>query len=161
MYLGGLSDWREYLTLPNILKNFNPHIYGYSTQKGLYRVPNNDALNVAESGAEADQMVSQARELVRRMKTDRKVDFRKDWKMVTLLVGHNDICSHSCRTALEPKPKDVSPKVFVKYVTKALDILYKKMPRTFVNLVPTVGATYPNCVRTSLDFISGSLTTRC
>ena len=27
------------------------------------------------------------------MKGDPKVNFEKDWKMVTILVGHNDLCS--------------------------------------------------------------------
>lgn len=28
--IGGQYDWRKYLTLPNILKEFNPNLYGYA-----------------------------------------------------------------------------------------------------------------------------------
>ena len=27
------------------------------------------------------------------MKDDVKIDFNSDWKMVTILIGHNDLCS--------------------------------------------------------------------
>lgn len=33
--IGGQSTWRQYLTLPNILKEFNPNLYGYSLKDGL------------------------------------------------------------------------------------------------------------------------------
>jgi hypothetical protein len=36
--VGGQSDWRQYLTLPNILKQFNPNVTGYSTGEGSYQV---------------------------------------------------------------------------------------------------------------------------
>lgn len=32
--IGGQSTWRKYLTLPNILKEFNPNLYGYSLSDG-------------------------------------------------------------------------------------------------------------------------------
>lgn len=32
--IGGDADWRKYLTLPNILKEFNPNLYGYSLSAG-------------------------------------------------------------------------------------------------------------------------------
>ncbi|KRK02310.1 uncharacterized protein Dyak_GE27471 [Drosophila yakuba] len=33
--IGGQYDWRKYLTLPNILKEFNPNLYGYATKDGI------------------------------------------------------------------------------------------------------------------------------
>lgn len=33
--IGGEENWRKFLTLPNILKEFNPNLYGYSLSKGL------------------------------------------------------------------------------------------------------------------------------
>lgn len=33
--IGGQGTWRKYLTLPNILKEFNPNLYGYSLSDSL------------------------------------------------------------------------------------------------------------------------------
>lgn len=33
--IGGQADWRKFLTIPNILKEFNPKLYGYSEEDGL------------------------------------------------------------------------------------------------------------------------------
>lgn len=32
--IGGQATWRKFLTLPNILKEFNPQLYGYSLSDG-------------------------------------------------------------------------------------------------------------------------------
>lgn len=32
--IGGQDTWRKYLTLPNILKVFNPNLYGFSLSDG-------------------------------------------------------------------------------------------------------------------------------
>lgn len=32
--IGGQSTWHKYLTLPNIIKVFNPNLYGYSLSDG-------------------------------------------------------------------------------------------------------------------------------
>jgi len=31
---------------------------------------------------------------VKRMKADKNIDFDKDWKMVTLFIGGNDLCDY-------------------------------------------------------------------
>jgi hypothetical protein len=77
---GGYGDWREYLTLPNILRVFNPHIVGYSTGTGT-TVDSGAGFNVAEAGALSHQMPYQARVLVERIKRDRRVHFQRDWKV--------------------------------------------------------------------------------
>ena len=33
--IGGQGTWRQFLTLPNILKEYNPKLYGYPTKDGL------------------------------------------------------------------------------------------------------------------------------
>lgn len=33
--VGGEGTWDQYLTLPNILKEFNPNLYGYSLKDSL------------------------------------------------------------------------------------------------------------------------------
>lgn len=32
--IGGQATWHKYLTLPNIIKVFNPNLYGYSLADG-------------------------------------------------------------------------------------------------------------------------------
>lgn len=33
--IGGQGTWKQFLTIPNILKEFNPKLYGYSISDGL------------------------------------------------------------------------------------------------------------------------------
>ncbi len=59
---------------------------------------------------------------------------------MTVLVGHNDICSHACsRLDLFEKVKDASPYTYVANVKAALDILHANLPRTYVNLMAAAG----------------------
>jgi len=135
------------LTLPNILKVFNPYLTGFSvgvlksnpifTRKAKAIGPNGKFhYNFADTGADSDDVIKQAYRLVRRMKADPHVDYYKDWKLVTLLVGHNDICSHSCkRTDFFSPVKNASPWAYINNIKLALDHLHKHLPRTFVNLM--------------------------
>jgi hypothetical protein len=77
---GGESTWRKYLTLPNILKEFNPKLVGYSTGDSLSFMKDSK-FNVAEPIAMNRDLVFQAQLLIRRMKADHSVDFYKDWKV--------------------------------------------------------------------------------
>ncbi len=138
--IGGLGDWKEYLTLPNVLKNFNPNLYGYSTHKTLVGISSADGFNVAVSGSESDELPEQAHRLIERMRKDPNVNFEKDWKLVTIFTGNNDICSHSCKGIAQVLvTKDATPRGYTRHIRKALDILHTGLPRTFVNLVPPAG----------------------
>eukprot|EP00095_Tigriopus_kingsejongensis_P006631 maker-scaffold1179_size56971-snap-gene-0.14 protein:Tk06631 transcript:maker-scaffold1179_size56971-snap-gene-0.14-mRNA-1 annotation:"phospholipase B " len=135
--IGGDGSWREYVTLPNILKNFNPSLYGFS--QGITRVGSQDlniGFNLAVSGDESDDTAAQATRLVYRLKSDPHVNFHEDWKMVTLFVGHNDICSHSCSGFKYYEDKPASSHNYGDNVRAALDVLHEHLPRTFVNLIP-------------------------
>ena len=52
-------------------------------------------LNMAVSAALTVDLMSQARELVRRIR--RIQGASEQWKMVSVLVGHNDLCYKSCK----------------------------------------------------------------
>jgi phospholipase B1, membrane-associated len=97
----------------------------------LFSSKENNGLNVAVSGSEAWQMPEQASLLVERFKEldGDLIDFENDWKLVTLFIGGNDLCDFCNNRDLH------EPKMYVKYITDALDILYKGLRRTFVNLV--------------------------
>ena len=84
MLTGGEATWRKYLPLPNILKEFNPKLVGYSVGDSLGFMK--DAkFNVAEPIAMNRDMLFQAQLLTRRMKADNNVDFYNDWKVGVIL----------------------------------------------------------------------------
>ncbi|KAF4522835.1 hypothetical protein B566_EDAN008097 [Ephemera danica] len=67
--IGGKGTWRDALTLPNILRQFNPNLLGYSTGTGT-AASKESWLNVAEPGALFRQMPYMARVLVDRIRLD-------------------------------------------------------------------------------------------
>lgn len=46
--------------------------------------------NLAEIGAVSFDMPYMARALVKRIRADPRVNFKKDWKMVTISIGDNN-----------------------------------------------------------------------
>lgn len=48
--IGGHKTWRNFLTLPNILKEFNPNLYGFSTGDHGVSYEKSSRFNVAEAG---------------------------------------------------------------------------------------------------------------
>ncbi|KAF7281734.1 hypothetical protein GWI33_004295 [Rhynchophorus ferrugineus] len=129
---GGEGSWRQYLTLPNILKEFNPNLRGYSTGTGEF-LSSNAKLNVAFPVAADADALRQAKVLVKKMKEDPNIDIQSDWKMITMFFGANDVCSAQCYNKNEASATKHAVKLM-----RALDYLYEKLPRTFVNLVPVL-----------------------
>lgn len=135
---GGYGDWRSYLTLPNIMRVFNPNLYGYSTKNEL-TVDSTSRLNIAEPMIMSRDMPFQARVIIDRMRQDPNVDMENHWKLVTIFVGNNDICSDMCHydNATE----------FVHLheldMHRTLTLLRDNVPRLLINLVPV-----PNIVVT-------------
>lgn len=77
--IGGEKTWREFLTIPNILKEFNPNLYGYSVFDGLSTF-RTTKFNVAELGAMSRDTPYMAKVLVQRMLSDTNVK-RHHWKV--------------------------------------------------------------------------------
>ncbi|XP_062864135.1 phospholipase B1, membrane-associated isoform X2 [Trichomycterus rosablanca] len=123
--IGGDETLETVTTIPNILKNFNPHVFGFS--KGRGKRPN--GFNMAVSGAKARDIPGQVRDLVKELKNSTNVDFEKDWKLVTLFIGGNDLCQY-CEDQTS-----LSPKKYIGHIRDALDILYHEVPRVLVNFV--------------------------
>ncbi|CAG9769266.1 unnamed protein product [Ceutorhynchus assimilis] len=130
--IGGEATWRQFLTLPNILKEFNPNLRGYSTGTGEF-LSSNAKLNVAFPVAADADAFRQAKVLVKKMKSDPKINIYEDWKMITLFFGANDICSAQCYNK-----ENASARSHALKLRRALDYLYEKLPKTFVNLVPVL-----------------------
>ncbi|XP_076763920.1 phospholipase B1, membrane-associated isoform X2 [Xylocopa sonorina] len=133
--VGGQGDWRQFLTVPNLLKMFNPDLIGYSTGTGEF-ISMKAKLNVAYPVAATEDALPQARILVQRIKSNPKIDIKKQWKLITIFFGANDICSAQCFS-----PNQFSPLRYVFYLRRTLDYLKTVLPRTLVNLVPVIDVT--------------------
>lgn len=122
--IGGQWNWRNVTTLPNILKEYNKGLVGYS-RNDAYPFHEDAQFNMAEIGAVSADLPYMAKALVRRIRQDRRINFKKDWKMVTLCMGGNDICSFIC-TMAEP---ETLPEKHRQRLIQALRYLRDFMPR--------------------------------
>ncbi|KAJ8356184.1 hypothetical protein SKAU_G00189780 [Synaphobranchus kaupii] len=123
--IGGDGALENVTTLPNILKKFNPSLLGFS----IGQLPRQKGFNMATPGARAIEIPAQVENLIKAMKNDKKVDFEKDWKVVTLFVGVSDLCEFCV------DQNNLSPKNYSQHLTQSLDLLYKEVPRVLVNVL--------------------------
>ncbi|XP_036928598.1 phospholipase B1, membrane-associated isoform X2 [Acanthopagrus latus] len=123
--IGGDQNLETVTTLPNILKKFNPNIKGWSEGRGTTKA----GFNVAVSGAKISGIPGQVRRLIDNMKKDPTVDFENDWKLVTLLIGGNDLCQYCNDRAT------LSPQNYSQHMMTSLDMLYNEVPRAIVNIL--------------------------
>ncbi|XP_077586998.1 phospholipase B1, membrane-associated [Stigmatopora nigra] len=126
--IGGDENIKTVTTLPNILREFNPSLTGFSQGIGKEDSPA-AFLNQAVAGAKSWDLGDQVRTLVDMMKNDTRIDFHHDWKVITMFIGGNDICDFCTDTVI------FSPRNVVKRIRQALDILHREVPRALVNLV--------------------------
>ena len=137
--IGGDFDIESVLTLPNILKQYNPKLKGYSTGIGTHW-DDNSQLNMAVSGAVTADLPFQASGLVDKLRGDSNIDINNDWKLVTIFIGGNDLCSGCIEV------EKFSALRFYQHLRTTLDIL-SLLPRIFINIaqVPDVNElTYLN-----------------
>ncbi|XP_014216311.1 phospholipase B1, membrane-associated-like [Copidosoma floridanum] len=133
--IGGQDTWRKYLTVPNILKEFNPRLTGYSTGTGEF-ISRKARLNIAYPVAATEDALHQVKILMQRMRSDPSIDIYQHWKMITIFFGANDVCSAQCYN-----PTEFSPVRYAIHLRRALDYLRAASPRTIVNLVPAIDVT--------------------
>lgn len=129
--IGGQWTWRNATTLPNILKEFNAGLVGYS-RNDAYPFHADSQLNMAEIGAVSADLPYMTKALVERIRRDRRVDFKRDWKLVTVCMGGNDICSFLCTM---PDPEAL-PEKHRQRLLRSLRYLRDNLPRAYVNVVP-------------------------
>ncbi|XP_068509098.1 phospholipase B1, membrane-associated isoform X2 [Syngnathus scovelli] len=123
--IGGDKSLETVTTLANILRKFNPDLKGASKGQGKKK----SGFNMSVSGAKVSAIPEQVRRLIEVMKNDTTVDFANDWKLVTLFIGGNDLCQFCNDRA------SLSPQNFSHHLTTSLDLLYKEVPRTIVNIL--------------------------
>uniref|UniRef100_A0A8C9R674 Phospholipase B1, membrane-associated-like n=1 Tax=Scleropages formosus TaxID=113540 RepID=A0A8C9R674_SCLFO len=126
--IGGDDNLTSVTTLPNILREFNPSLTGYSVGTGKEHTPS-AFLNQAVAGSNTDDMPQQARLVADMMKNDPRIDFHNDWKVITMFIGGNDLCDH-CTDSVYYSAENL-----VSNIRQALDILHQEVPRALVNLV--------------------------
>ncbi|XP_005175112.1 phospholipase B1, membrane-associated-like [Musca domestica] len=135
---GGMANWRTVLTLPNILKIFNPNLYGFATDNVLVK-DKKSYFNIAEPMIMSRDLVYQVQLLIERLKGDPKVDMKNDWKLLTIFVGSLDLCFDLCHS------KHLWDKLRQHEIDliDAFTLLRDNVPRLLVNLLPA-----PNMVTT-------------
>jgi len=90
----------------------------------------NKGYNYAKNGAIVQDTPQQAVDLVNAIKSNSAIDLNNDWKVVTVLIGGNNLCD-VCDSG---KEADNNAATYEKYLTQTLDTL-SQLPRTYVNLV--------------------------
>ena len=69
--------------------------------------------------------------LVKRMRSDPKVDIVNYWKLVTIFMGVNDFCSHICYFDDQEQLINDAERSII----NSLRIIRDNLPRTLVNLM--------------------------
>ncbi|XP_058472333.1 phospholipase B1, membrane-associated-like [Solea solea] len=127
-----IGGHKDVITLANIFKLFNPKLLGLSPEMTFYGNPTSvseTGFNFAVTGHNTLNILNQIRNMIDTFKSHPGLNFQKDWKVVTLLIGMNDICDY-CKNK-----KLFSPDSFAHHMTEALDLMMNEIPRTIVNLV--------------------------
>ncbi|KAK2843730.1 hypothetical protein Q7C36_011945 [Tachysurus vachellii] len=130
--IGGHGTYRDVITLANIVKLFNPDVIFPAPIMTLNERPSNineTGFNLAVTGHNTVNFSEQARNMIDTFKTYPGLNFAEDWKLVTILIGMNDICDY-CKDK-----KLFSPDNFIKYLTDSLDMMKNEIPRLIVNMV--------------------------
>lgn len=136
---GGYGNWQTFVTLPNLIKAFNPRLNGYSHSKSgnAYSFEDGSRFNVAEPTTYANDLPRQAKLLVTRMRSDRSVNIKNDWKLITIMSGSNDFCLDVCERTNSSIASIVGGAQ--QNLITSLRILRRNLPRTLINLVIPVG----------------------
>ncbi|XP_058235371.1 phospholipase B1, membrane-associated isoform X2 [Hemibagrus wyckioides] len=130
--IGGYGTFQNVITLANILRLFNPDLVGPSRSRTVHgtRAPLTDTgLNLAVTGHNTFNLPGQTRHLIDTMKMFEDVNFDEDWKLLTILIGMNDICDYCKDKSL------FSVENFIHYMTTSLEMLMNEVPRMIVNVV--------------------------
>jgi phospholipase B1 len=131
------------LTVPNFLSTWVPDVQGAA--KGQHVVeyctggfcpnfqyhPDVDKLDAAQSGGMIVNLPQHEMDyLLKQVYNNPAIDIANDWKLLTILIGANDICG-----CCEINASYTGPDAFEKYLTDTLERVRSTLPRTFVNLI--------------------------
>jgi len=124
------------VTFANLLKQYTDVSFPLGVSTGIgKRTLETNGLNAAVSGAINVDMLGQAEWLVTQLKAHTGINLAKDWKILTIWIGSNNICD-VCNNEENNNAND-----FKKNIYAALDYLYARVPRLFVNLLANMDIT--------------------
>ncbi|XP_021324310.2 phospholipase B1, membrane-associated isoform X1 [Danio rerio] len=130
--IGGYGSFQDVITLANIIRLFNPSLVGPAPSKTVHGTPAplcETGFNLAVTGHNTFNLPEQVRHLIDSLKTYEDIDFDVDWKLLTILIGMNDICDYCKDKSL------FSVENFIHYMTVSLEMLMNEVPRMIVNVV--------------------------
>ncbi|KAK5622492.1 hypothetical protein CRENBAI_002667 [Crenichthys baileyi] len=130
--IGGYGTFQDVITLANIIKLFNPNLLGSSPGKTIHGMEahiSETGFNLAVTGHNTFNLPGQTRELIDTLRGYEGLNFEEDWKLLTILMGMNDICDYCKDKAL------FSVDNFIHYMTLSLEMLMTEVPRMIVNVV--------------------------
>ncbi|XP_075315409.1 phospholipase B1, membrane-associated [Odontesthes bonariensis] len=130
--IGGYGTFQDVITLANIVKLFNPNLLGAAPGKTIHGMQahiSETGFNLAVTGHNTFNLPSQTRHLIDTLRGYEGLNFEEDWKLLTILMGMNDICDYCKDKAL------FSVDNFIHYITLSLEILMNEVPRMIVNVV--------------------------
>lgn len=87
-------------------------------------------------GAISIHTIQQAKNLVKRMRSDANVDIKNHWKLLTMMIGSNDFCLDICYYDNQDKLIEDAERNMI----HVLRILRENLPRTLINVVIPVGS---------------------
>uniref|UniRef100_A0A0N5ADC6 Phospholipase B1, membrane-associated n=1 Tax=Syphacia muris TaxID=451379 RepID=A0A0N5ADC6_9BILA len=132
--IGGDHNLEKHITIPNILKKFNPKLFGQSYGIGPVDDWEHAQLNVAVGGAKAIDMPDQAKHLVHLMESHPdKINMQEDWKLIHIFIGANDACDYCGPESSNDGPS--SPVNYKLYLEEAVRYLYENVPKAIVSIV--------------------------
>ncbi|XP_036811337.1 phospholipase B1, membrane-associated-like isoform X2 [Oncorhynchus mykiss] len=130
--IGGYGTYQDVITLANIFKLFNPELLGPAPRWTLHGFPtsiNETGFNFAVTGHNSLNVSDQTRHMIDTFRSYPGLNYKEDWKLVTVLIGMNDICDYCKNKTL------FSADNFIYYMTEMLDTMMNEVPRMIVNIV--------------------------
>eukprot|EP01128_Nolandella_sp_AFSM9_P007211 TRINITY_DN3890_c0_g1_i1.p1 TRINITY_DN3890_c0_g1~~TRINITY_DN3890_c0_g1_i1.p1 ORF type:complete len:376 (+),score=73.28 TRINITY_DN3890_c0_g1_i1:56-1183(+) len=127
-FTDGTGDTKT-LSVPRFLHQYNNNITGFSTGLSLLKTKG-ASLNAAVSGAKSTELAEQVQYLKSQVATTYH-GLASKWKLLTLFIGANDICS-VCR---EGRSVEQTADSFETQLRSTLSDVHKAFPMTFVNVM--------------------------
>jgi len=123
---GAQSVFDSFVTVPAILRLYNPNLRGFAVGNGNANSAN-AGLNVAVSGARSYDLPGQINNLETKMRN--LPVGANEWKLISIFVGGNDLCDYCQDTDTN------SPTNFRANLEVALDLIKARFRNVFVNLL--------------------------
>eukprot|EP00794_Sanderia_malayensis_P020615 gene20615-22650_t len=117
--IGGKHTIDKMVTLPSILKKFNPNLKG--------AVIREESFTTMHYGTSLRYLPSRVTGLVEKLEKRKDIDFNLNWKLLTLSLDFDDYC-FACRIRNQWDER-------IRAIVEALDILYLKVPRIYISLL--------------------------